>query len=143
MLINAGDDIIINGVQKEERSLRAQTKVGEITQKVIDTFGLSVTAGTSILCGPDNIIHMQTKHPSDFAKYNDKLNEIISSPDYICKHPNKSSIEYVKVFKNDKDEHVLVVVRASGNGVMFARTLFVMDPKKVQSYQAKDAFKPY
>ena len=123
--------------------MREQTKVGEITQKVIDTFGLSITVGTSILCGPDNISHMQSEHPSDFAKYSDKLNEIISSPDYICKHPKKSSIEYVKVFKNDKDEHVLVAVRASGKGVMFARTLFVMNPIKVKAYQTKNAFKPY
>jgi fructose-1-phosphate kinase PfkB-like protein len=99
--------------------------------------------GTPILCGPDNIKHMQTEHPAHFEKYGSKIDEIIASPDYICKHPKKDSIEYVKVFKNDNNEHVLVAVRASGSGVLFARTLFVMDPKKVQAYQSKNAFKPY
>ena len=134
---------MVTEVQKDEKSLQEQTKVGEISQKVIDTFGLSVALGTPIFCGPGNILHMKSEHPLDFEKYNDKINEIISTPDFICKHPKKTSVEYVKVFKNNKDDHVLVAVRASGNGVMFARTLFVMDPKKVQAYQLKDAFKPY
>lgn len=134
---------MVTVAQKEGKSLQGQPKVGEISQKVIDTFGLSVAVGTPIFCGPDNIAHMKSEHPLDFEKYNDKLNEIISTPDFICKHPKKTSVEYVKVFKNIKDEYVLVAVRASGSGVMFARTLFVMDPKKVRAYKLKDAFKPY
>lgn len=86
---------------------------------------------------------MQAEHPTDFAKYGSKINEIIASPDYICKHPKKDSIEYVKVFQDETNEHVLVAVRASGSGVLFARTLFVMDTVKVQAYQGKNAFKPY
>lgn len=120
-----------------------QPKIGELEQKVIDTFGLNMTAGTPILCGAANIKHMQTKHPADFEKYGSMIDEIIAAPDYICKHPQKDSIEYVKVFKNENNEHVLVAVRASGKGVLFARTLFVMDKGKVEAYQAKNAFKPY
>lgn len=120
-----------------------QKKVGEITQKVIDTFGLSVVLGTNIFCGIDNIKHMQTEHPNDFEKYGDKIAEIIASPTYICKHPSKDSIEYVKVFIDVNNDHVLVAVRASTRGVIFARTLFIMDDEKIIKYNKKNAFKTY
>ncbi|SHH52025.1 PBECR2 nuclease fold domain-containing protein [Clostridium grantii] len=123
--------------------MSGQQKVGELTQKVIDTLGLSMIVGTPILCGPANKNHMQNEHPQDFEKYGSKLDEIITSPSYICKHPNKPSIEYVKVFKDENNEHVLVAVRASGKGVLFDRTLFVMDPIKVQAYKNKGAFNTY
>jgi hypothetical protein len=123
--------------------LSGQQKVGELTQQVIDTLGLSMIVGTPILCGLANKNHMQNEHPEDFEKYGSKLNEIIASPSYICNHPNKPSIEYVKIFKDENNDHVLAAVRTSGKGVLFARTPFVMDPTKVQSYKNKGAFNTY
>jgi proline racemase len=109
--------------------------VGTLTKKVIDTFGLSMDEGSIILCGNANKEHMKAEHPDDFEKYGNKITEIIAEPTYICKHPKKDSIEYVK--------HVLVAVRASGTGILFARTLFVMDNEKVRKYKQKNAFKLY
>jgi hypothetical protein len=117
--------------------------VGVLTQKVINTFGLSLAEGAVILCGEANIAHMKTEHPEDFEKYGDKIAEIIANPTYICKHPNKDSIEYVKIFVDENNDHVLVAVRASGSGTLFARTLFTMDDEKVNKYHQKNAFKPY
>lgn len=125
------------------RILNDQRRVGEVNRKVIDTFGLSISEGVDIFCGPGNIEHMKKEHPEDFEKYFGHIEEIISSPTYICKHPNKDSIEYVKVFIDENNDHVLVAVRASGRGVLFARTLFVMDDEKVEKYNNKNAFKPY
>lgn len=119
--------------------------VGKLTKKVIDTFELTLSENQPILCGESNREHMQTEHPEDYNAYGDKIEEIINSPDFIAKHPNKknSSIEYIKIYKNEKEEYILVAVRASGNGTLFARTLFIMDPKKVDKYNEKNALIPY
>lgn len=118
--------------------------IGKLTKKVIDTFGLDMDENEPILCGESNRQHMQEEHPEDYELYGDKIEEIINNPDFIAKHPKKNSaIEYIKIFKDENDKHVLVAVRATGNNRLFARTLFVMDNEKVDKYVAKDAFKPY
>lgn len=120
-----------------------QQVVGILTKKVIDTFNLPMKDGTVILCGKANREHMKAEHPADYEKYGDKISEIIEKPTYICKHPKKDSIEYVKAFISENNDYVLVAVRASGSGTLFARTLFVMDNEKVKKYKRKNAFKPY
>lgn len=122
-----------------------QSKViGNLNQKVIAEFGLSLKVGQPIFIGESNLQHMKSQHPQDFEKYADKIEDIIKNPDYIAKHPkkNNSAIEYIKVFKT-KNDHVLVAVRTTGSGTLFARTLFVMDPEKVNKYKKKDALRPY
>lgn len=98
--------------------------------------------GLPILIGDQNIAHMKKAHPEDYAQYGHKIEEILSSPTYVAKHPRKSSIEYVKVYEVEND-YVLVAVWASGRGVLFARTLFVMSNKKIKKYFSKNAFKRY
>jgi hypothetical protein len=117
--------------------------VGVLDQKVIDAFSLPLVAGAAIICGESNKAHMKSEHPDAFLKYGDKISEIIENPTYICKHPKKDSIEYVKRFVDEDDNYVLVAVRASGSGTLFARTLFVMDDEKVEKYYKKNAFKKY
>lgn len=119
--------------------------IGTLTQTVIDEFNLNLKEGQPIFIGESNLNHMKSEHPEDFEKYGDKISEIINSPDYIAKHPNKknSAIEYIKAYKNDNDDYVLVAVRATGSGTLFARTLFVMDPEKVDKYKGKNALKQY
>lgn len=119
--------------------------IGNLSEKVVKEFGLSLKIGQPILLGESNLKHMESEHPEDFKKYGDKIEEIIKTPDFIAKHPKKkdSAIEYIKIFKNEEDEHVLVAVRATGAGKLFARTLFVMDPEKVERYKSKNALKPY
>lgn len=117
--------------------------VGKITQKVIDTFGENFQVGQPIFCGESNKAHMKSEHPADFEIYGDKIEEIIQSPDFLARHPKNGSIQYVKIYKNENDDHVLVAVRASGSGVLYAKTLFVMDPGKIDRYAKKNALKPY
>lgn len=117
--------------------------VGKLSSKVIDIFELEFKENQDILCGKSNREHMQEEHPDDYKVYGDKIEEIINDPDYIAKHPKKgSSIEYIKRYKSGKD-YVLVAVRASGKGVLFARTLFIMDNEKVDKYNEKNALIPY
>lgn len=119
--------------------------IGNLSKKIIDEFGLSLKEGQPIYIGESNLNHMKSEHPEDFEKYGNRIEEIINNPDYIAKHPNKknSAIEYIKVYKNEHDEHILVAVRATGKGTLFARTLFVMDDEKVKKYTNKSALKPY
>lgn len=119
-------------------------KVGEIDEIVIRVLNLSVNPNVPILIGEQNIKHMMEEHPKDFEKYGGKIAEILSNPDYVAKHPNKDSIEYIKVYYDaEKNDHVLVAVRTTTNGVHFARTLFVMSDDKVKKYEAKGAFHEY
>ncbi len=117
--------------------------VGQITQNVINTFSVNLAEGQPIFCGESNKNHMKSEHPEDFEKYGDKIEDIIRNPDFIAKHPKKDSIEYIKIYKDHNDDHVLVAVRATGSGTLFARTLFVMDSEKVKKYTLVGALKPY
>lgn len=122
-----------------------QDLVGVLSKKVIDTFNLNMQVGQTILCGPGNKQHMRNEHPDDFEKYGDEIKNIIADPDFIAKHPKKTSIEYIKKYYNSDspEDYVLVAVRASGSGQLYARTLFVMDLSKVERYKKNNALKPY
>lgn len=119
--------------------------IGNLDKFIVDTFKLDFTEGQPIYIGESNLSHMKSEHPKDFEVYGSKIKEIINNPDYIAKHPKKknSAIEYIKVYKNTNNEHVLVAVRATGKGTLFARTLFVMDSEKVDKYKKKNALIPY
>lgn len=109
--------------------------VGIITQNIIDLLQLSFEPGTPILLGESNIDHMRTEHPEDFAKYFDELENILKSPDFVAVHPKNGSVQFVKVF----DNLVMVGVRVSSSGALFARTLFSMSDGKIKSYKKRNA----
>lgn len=86
---------------------------------------------------------MKKEHPEDFAKYGNRLREILQNPDFVSKHPQKDSIEYIKVFGHGSNrDYVLVATRASKKGLYYARTLFVMGREKVQKYRSKGVLWP-
>jgi phage-Barnase-EndoU-ColicinE5/D-RelE like nuclease3 len=119
-------------------------KVGEIDTVVIKTLNLSLDPNTPIFIGEENLAHIERRHPDDYKKYKDKISDILKDPDYIAKHPKKDSIEYIKVYYDEeKDDHVLVAVRATARGIHFAKTLFVMSDEKVAKYKEKDALHEY
>lgn len=113
--------------------------VGYLDNRIIELLGLSLKDGMPILLGDSNIEHMKRNHPKDYEKYGARINEILSYPDYVAKHPEKDSIEYIKVF----DEHVLIAVRITNNGTLFTKTLFAMTETKIEKYKKKGAFKKY
>lgn len=117
--------------------------VGQLNSGIISTFCLTnMHAGQNIYCGDANKLHMQNSHPNDYQKYYSMLEDIIENPTYIAKHPKKESIEFIKEIQQN-GETVLVAVRASGNGILFTRTLFVMSPTKIQAYKNRSALIPY
>jgi len=86
------------------------SKIGEITQEVINTLKLSIVPGTPIYIGQSNINHMLKKHPAVYRKYSSYIHDIIKHPDYIGINPADNSIEYVKEFKVDNN-YIKVAVK--------------------------------
>lgn len=70
------------------------------------------------------------------------IKDIIRKPTYVAKNPNQGSIEYIKEFR-ENDEFVLVAVRISTKGTLFAKTLFVMSERKKNIYLNKGYAKKY
>ena len=96
-------------------------KVGTVSENVKKLLGLSSMGDDNIYMSATNITHMETSHPSDYAKYKDQIQNILAYPDYVGQNPNDNSIEYVKNFIID-NEYVKVAVRLSSGSYRNLRT---------------------
>ena len=114
--------------------------VGKVSNRVSELLGLSEPLDPNIYLGPSNLEHMKTSHPEDFEKYGAELIHILAYPDYVGMNPIDNSIEYVKEFLIDGD-YVKVAVRLSGKGLYFARSLYVLNPRRVHNYISKGTLK--
>lgn len=108
-------------------------QIGKVNKRVIELLKLEYKEELPIILGDANIEHMKRQHPDDYDKYGDRIKDIINEPTYVAKNPNKGSIEYIKEYKVD-NEFVLVAVRISNRGTMFAKTLFRMTERKINIY---------
>lgn len=115
-------------------------QVGKISSQVISVLGLNIAADTPIFIGASNIAHMQNSHPADYAKYGEKIPDILGSPDYVRINPKDGSIEYVKEYKIDS-EFVKVAVRVSAGGNLYARSLYVLNNNRVYDFISKGTLK--
>ena len=115
-------------------------RVGKISSRVINALGLSCKENTDIVIGPGNILHMQTKHPSEYAKYGHCISGILLHPDYVRQNPTDQSIEYVKEFIQN-GEFVKVAVRVSGKGTYFVRSIYTLNQNRVMNYINKGTLK--
>jgi hypothetical protein len=104
-------------------------QIGVLSARTIALLGLPLKPNTPILIGDRNIEHMKKEHPEDFDKYSMHIDGIIANPHYVAPHPD-GSIQYIKEF----DDRVLVAVRTTTRGKLFARTLFVMSDVKWDKY---------
>lgn len=117
-------------------------QIGIVNKKVIRLLGLDYKKELPIFLGDSNIEHMKRQHPEDYEKYGKHIEDIINNPTYIAKNPNQGSIEYIKEYKID-NEFILVAVRISNSGTMFAKTLFKMTERKKNIYLNKGYAKKY
>ena len=116
------------------------TEVGKLSARVASLLGLHLQENQPILLGDSNITHMLNRHPADYAKYGQYIPLILASPDYVGQNPKDGSIEYVKDFQIN-GEYVKVAVRLSGGGALYARSLHVLKPNRVQNFIAKGTLK--
>ena len=117
-------------------------QIGKLNRKVIELLDLEYKSEIPIILGESNIEHMKRQHPNDYEKYGRDIPKIINNPTYVAKNPNQGSIEYIKEYRINK-EHVLVAVRVSNSGKLFARTLFIMTDKKKNIYLQRGYAKEY
>lgn len=117
-------------------------QVGIVNKEVIKLLNLKYKEELPIILGDTNIEHMKRQHKEDYEKYGEHISDIISNPTYIAKNPNKGSIEYIKEYKVN-NEFVLVAVRISNKGTMFAKTLFSMTERKKNIYLKNGYAKKY
>ena len=71
------------------------------------------------------------KHRSEFDDFDatfERIGEIIQSPDFVGRHPNGQSLEYVKRI----DGNVLVAVRLSDK--LTVRTMYDISETKLKNY---------
>ena len=108
-------------------------EVGRVSAQIVSLLGLSLQQDQPIYLGDSNIAHMQKRHSHDYAKYGQHITQILAQPDYVRLCPKDGSIEYVKDFQID-GEFVKVAVRASGGGTLFARSVYVLTPQRVQNF---------
>lgn len=105
-------------------------RIGYLSQKLIDLFGLDFEAEKPILLSDKRKKHME-KHRDefeDFDKAYDRIEEIIASPDFVGRHPSGRSLEYIKKI----DGNVLVAVRLSES--LTVRTMYVIKDSKLENY---------
>ncbi|MEG1705092.1 MAG: PBECR2 nuclease fold domain-containing protein [Clostridia bacterium] len=109
-------------------------KIATISKEVIDTLKMDIEENIPILIGDANIEHMKINHLEDYNKYGNKISDIINNPTYLARNEGKNSIEYIKRYVL-YNEMVLVVVRTSGKGKYFVRTMYVMAKEKIEKYE--------
>lgn len=105
-------------------------KIGQLTKKVIKAFELDYEVGKEILLSRKRKRHME-KHRSEFNDFDgafERIGEIIRNPDFVGRHPNGQSLEYVKRI----DGNVLVAVRLSNE--LTVRTMYVISEAKLKNY---------
>ncbi|MGL5057445.1 MAG: PBECR2 nuclease fold domain-containing protein [Fusobacteriaceae bacterium] len=112
-------------------------KVGILEKNIIEKLDLNLEENSEIFLGDSNINHMKESHPEDFLKYGNYLEEILATPDYIGKNPKDESIEYIKIFLIGEQEYVKVAVRVSNSNKLFARSLYVLNNKRVENFIEK------
>ena len=117
-------------------------KIGNISDEVITKLALTNIADRNIYIGASNIEHMKNEHPDDFKKYGSEISDILSHPDYIRKHKKNGSIEYVKEYKLEND-YVKIAVRVSSGNRFYARSLYVLNRRRVQDFIKKGTLIPY
>jgi len=105
-------------------------KIGEFSSDVVKVLNLDVTAGTAIYIGETNIRHMKERHPRDFRKYFNRIEKIVSAPDYVGISPDDASIEFIK----ELSKNVKVAVRIAGDGDFYARSLYEIHANRVSNF---------
>lgn len=115
-------------------------KIGIFSAQIIELLELDIPVGTPIYIADSNIEHMKSSHPQDFKKYGCDIESIISNPDYVGKNEKDDSIEFTKEYTYN-GEYVKVAVRISLRNIYYARSMYVLNPKRVENFIKKGTLK--
>ncbi len=107
--------------------------IGNLKTSWAKLIGVDIKSDLPIMLGDSNIEHMRTTHSLDYFKYGKFIELIVQQPDYIGRNPKDNSIELVKEFYID-NEYVKIAVRTSSVGVLYARSLYVLNKKRTENF---------
>lgn len=108
--------------------------IGRLTNEVISLLNLN-RSECDIILWEDRLKYIQ-KHIIDFEsledyeKHVELIPEIILNPDYVGKHPNSRSIEYIKRI----DRLMLVAVRLKVDGDLAFRSAYPIREEQLERY---------
>jgi len=115
--------------------------IGNLDQKIISLLQLNVIEG-KILLDADRLKYIE-KHKTDFPSEDaykahvEKIPEIIQKPDYLCLHPDGTSIKFFKKF----DENIIVAIRLSKKDLYCVKTFYPITESKFKAYIDSGALK--
>lgn len=115
-------------------------KIGVLSDKIMNLLNISYITDNNIYIGDSNIEHIKKSHPLDYLKYKDEIPNILANPDYVGINKKDNSIEYVKEYKIDND-FVKVAVRVSTKNKLYARSMYILNKKRVQTFIQKGTLK--
>ena len=110
--------------------------VGYFSENVIDLLNLDIEHGTPILMGESNIEHIRKRHPYEYDKYFNNIQEILRYPDYVGLNPKDKSISFVKEYQI-ASEFIRVAVRVTSNKKCYAKTLHLLSTCNAERYIEK------
>ena len=112
--------------------------VSNAVSKALGTEGQSYKLGDKIYLGDRNIKHMKQRHMLVYAKYHDRLSQIISEPDYVGVNDEDGSLVYVKLF----DDNIKLVVRIAGDEKLYIRTMYTIFKSRMEDSIKSGKLKP-
>lgn len=112
--------------------------IGKVTQEIMNLLSLQIPLQkTEIFFGVSNMQHIQMKHPDIVSRYGTTMSDIeqnitliLADPTYVGYH--NTSIEYMKTMSTG--ETLKVAVRASKNGILFVRSMYLISPEDIQRF---------
>ena len=115
-------------------------QVGTLSVKVINILQLNIAPNTPIFIGSSNIEHIKNRHPYEYDKYFNQLQEILAEPDYVGMNPNNNSIQFVKLYKVDS-EYIRIAVKLTPGKVCFVKSLHMLSTYNAKRYIEKGTLK--
>ena len=104
-------------------------KIGDISLEIINTLNLNIPAGTAVYISKSNHRHMNNRHPWEYAKYHNRLPEIVSNPDYVGINSSDGSLEFIKVFS----KYIKIAVRIANDGEYYIRSMYEVGKSRVEN----------
>lgn len=111
-------------------------QIGRFSERIIKTLDLDIPVGTPIYIADSNIEHIKNRHPYEYDKYFNDIENILKSPDYVGINPKDKSISFVKEYFVNS-EFIRVAVRITSNQNSYAKTLHLLSTYNAERYIQK------
>jgi hypothetical protein len=116
-------------------------QIGEVSARVASTLTIDIPGRSPIYISESTIAHIRQRHPEDYAKYGQHINNILENPDYVGMRPTDETLVYIKIFICGS-VNVKVAIRATKNKTLFVRSMYRIADSRLENYIKKGTVKP-